>query len=221
MAGASSSSSLEIKPAPRSIPIRVGSTPPSTSPASATASCAAATASWMSRARYFSALAQGVPVLGQGVILHQIEITDLGADVVGQSGHPKRLERTHHPMTFGQRRPNAVRTIAQRSHQAQTGYDHAAFGTKHESLVEIRRSRSRSSPSPEALTPVDSLHYYCFEGRARRHKLDVTRKFFADILEIRFRLIRSSDSPVAGSRDQGTGRDSCGCPLDSAVSPEA
>ena len=39
IAGASSSSSLEISPAPRSMPIRVGSTPPSTRPASATANC--------------------------------------------------------------------------------------------------------------------------------------------------------------------------------------
>ena len=34
IAGASSSSSLEIKPAPRSMPMRVGSTPPSARPAS-------------------------------------------------------------------------------------------------------------------------------------------------------------------------------------------
>ena len=40
---------------------------------------------------------------------------------------------------------NAVRTITQGSHQAQTGYDHAAFGTKHESLVDLRRIRSRAS----------------------------------------------------------------------------
>ena len=53
MAGASSSSSVEISPAPRSTPIRVGSTPPRASPASMKASSAAATASWMSRAMYF------------------------------------------------------------------------------------------------------------------------------------------------------------------------
>ena len=58
---------------PRSMPIRVGSTPPSTSPASATANCAAATASWMSRAMYLRLLRSLLEVLGERVLL-QVEV---------------------------------------------------------------------------------------------------------------------------------------------------
>jgi len=65
IAGASSSRSVEISPAPRSMPIRVGSTPPSTRPASLMARWAAATASWMSRAMYFRLLPSALRNLGR------------------------------------------------------------------------------------------------------------------------------------------------------------
>ena len=49
------------------------------------------------------------------------------------------------------------------------------------------------------------LYHYCFEGQERRHKLDATLKYFADILGIRS---RSSGAPDRLSslerRDQGT-----------------
>ena len=84
------------------------------------------------------------------------------ADVVGQAGDPERLERTHRPPALGQRRPDAVRTITQGCHQAQTGYDHAAFGTKH---VMTRRSSpeqvSNRLSRPELFTRVEPPPYYC------------------------------------------------------------
>ena len=66
-----------------------------------TASCAAATASWMSRARYFLLLRRAFQILGQRVFL-QIEVADLGTDVVGKAGDPEGLERTHRPPALGQ-----------------------------------------------------------------------------------------------------------------------
>ena len=184
MAGANSSNSLEIRPAPRSIPIRVGSTPPSTRPASATPSCAAVTASWMSRARYFFVLCRAFQYLGRAEFFRS-KLPDLGAHVVGKPVDSECFERTNHSPPFGQGRPNTVRTIAQGCHQSQTGYDHAAFVTKHESLIDLRRSWSRSSSSPQAITRSKLHYYYYFEVRSRGHKLDAARKFFADNQDIR------------------------------------
>ena len=102
---------------------------------------------------------------------------------VGRPAIRNASKRADRALAFRERRPNAVRTIAEGSHHAQTGYDHSAFGTKHEGLVELRRGRSHSS-SRAAPSPFEALHYYCFEGQGRRHKLDATLKFFADILDI-------------------------------------
>ena len=59
-------------------------------------------------------------------------MTDLGTEVVQQSFHRERLDGAHRTLALGQRSPESVGGITQRSDQAQTGYDHAALGTKHE-----------------------------------------------------------------------------------------
>jgi len=59
-------------------------------------------------------------------------MTDLGAEVVRQAFHGKRLDGAHRTLALDQRTPESVGGITQRSDQAQTGNDHAALGTKHE-----------------------------------------------------------------------------------------
>src|SRR5262249_25728962 len=101
-----------------------------------------------------AALAQLLAALGQGVLL-QVEVADLPGDVVRQPGDPERLESTHGPPALRQGCPDAVRTISQGRQQAQTGYDHTAFVTKHVRLVDRRRARSQWLSRPELFTRVE------------------------------------------------------------------
>ena len=94
IAGASSSSSVEIRPAPRSTPIRVGSTPPSARPASAMASCGRGDGELDVAGHVLEALAAAPCwMLGQGRSLQESKSADLGADVVGQAVDGERLDR--------------------------------------------------------------------------------------------------------------------------------
>ena len=134
IAGASSSSSVEISPAPRSMPIRVGSTPPPSSPASSDRELGRRDAELDVPGHVLAALPQVLdePGLGQRRVLQEVEIADLGAEMVGQALDGERLQRPYRTLPLDQGSPEAVGRVTQRSDQAQTGDDHAAFGTKHE-----------------------------------------------------------------------------------------
>ena len=141
IAGASSSSSLEIRPAPRSMPIRVGID---------AAVDQAGVGHGQLRRRDRELDVAGHVLLGSSAAPCG---TWAGRTSSGRSRGSRRRRRWASPATrkassgrtipwpSDQRRPDAVRTIAQGCHQAQTGYDHSAFGTKHESLVDLRREQ--------------------------------------------------------------------------------
>ena len=65
-------------------------------------------------------------------VFRKSKSTDLGTEPVGQALHGERLDGPYRTLPLSQGIPEAVRRVTQRSDQAQTGYDHAAFGTKHE-----------------------------------------------------------------------------------------
>ena len=122
---------------------------------------AAATASWMSRAMYLRLF---FSVLADTWAARTSSGRSRGSRPPTSLGRPatrKASSRTHGPPALGQGRPDAVRTIPEGRHQAQTGYDHAAFGTKHERLVDRRRARSQWLSRPEVLTRVEPPPYYC------------------------------------------------------------
>ena len=133
MAGASSSSSVEIKPAPRSMPTRAGSTPPDPDGIDE-GQLGRRDAELDVSSHVLPALSQLFDELrlGQDRCLEEVEMADFGSEVVRQAFHGKRLDGAHRTLALDQGTPESVGGITQRSDQAQTGYDHAAFGTKHE-----------------------------------------------------------------------------------------
>ena len=70
---------------------------------------------------------------GRAYVFSQVEVADLAADVVGQASDPESLEPADHaPCPRHSADQTRSGPIAEGTDQAQTGYDHAAFGTKHE-----------------------------------------------------------------------------------------
>src|SRR5262249_15447546 len=130
----------------------------------------------------FLTFLQGFANPGKGIV-QQLEFSDLGACVCGKPGDPESLEGANRAPPFGERRPNAVGTIAEGSHRAQTGYDYSAFGTKHEELVDLRRGWAPFSPRRTPFT-IKLMQYYCFEWQGLQHKLGATLKFSANYREI-------------------------------------